>query len=46
MTKNLIIYGSCVSRDIFNLEENSDFSLLEYYARSSMASLCSAAYAN
>lgn len=46
MTKNLIIYGSCVSRDIFNLEETSDFSLLEYYARSSMASLCSAAYIN
>lgn len=46
MTKNLIIYGSCVSRDIFNLEENSDFNLLEYYARSSMASLCSEAYAN
>jgi len=46
VTKNLIIYGSCVSRDIFNLEENSDFNLLEYYARSSMASLCSEAYAN
>jgi hypothetical protein len=46
VTKNLIIYGSCVSRDIFNLEETSDFSLLEYYARSSMASLCSVAYMN
>ncbi|MDD2123137.1 DUF6270 domain-containing protein [Pseudomonas monteilii] len=46
MTKNLIIYGSCVSRDIFNLEESRDFNLLEYYARSSMASLCSEAYEN
>ncbi|WP_200627017.1 DUF6270 domain-containing protein [Pseudomonas sp. LAM2023] len=46
MIKNLIIYGSCVSRDIFNLEAIDDFKLLEYYARCSMASLCSAAYAN
>jgi len=46
VTKNLIIYGSCVSRDIFNLEESRDFNLLEYYARSSMASLCSDAYDN
>jgi len=46
VTKNLIIYGSCVSRDIFNLEESRDFNLLEYYARSSMASLCSVGYEN
>ncbi|MGN8249259.1 DUF6270 domain-containing protein [Pseudomonas sp. SMV7] len=46
MVKNLIIYGSCVSRDIFNLEESRTFKLTDYFARSSMASLCSAAYAN
>lgn len=46
MIKNLLIYGSCVSRDIFNLEESRDFKLVDYYARSSMASLCSDAYEN
>ncbi|MFG0851055.1 DUF6270 domain-containing protein [Pseudomonas sp. FYR_2] len=46
MIKNLLIYGSCVSRDIFNLEESRDFKLVDYYARSSMASLCSDAYDN
>ncbi|MGT3070937.1 DUF6270 domain-containing protein [Pseudomonas putida] len=46
MIKNLLIYGSCVSRDIFNLEESRDFKLTDYYARSSMASLCSEAYEN
>lgn len=46
MIKNLIIYGSCVSRDIFNLEESRTFKLNDYFARSSMASLCSAAYTN
>lgn len=46
MIKNLLIYGSCVSRDIFNLEESRDFKLTDYYARSSMASLCSEAYKN
>lgn len=46
MIKNLIIYGSCVSRDIFNLEESRAFKLTDYFARSSMASLCSAAYTN
>ncbi|WP_258911407.1 DUF6270 domain-containing protein [Pseudomonas putida] len=46
MIKNLLIYGSCVSRDIFNLEESRNFKLTDYYARSSMASLCSEAYEN
>ncbi|HHJ1299046.1 MULTISPECIES: DUF6270 domain-containing protein [Pseudomonas] len=46
MIKNLLIYGSCVSRDIFNLEESRDFKLTDYYARSSMASLSSEAYEN
>jgi len=44
--KNLIIYGSCVSRDIFNLEESRTFKLTDYFARSSMASLCSGPYKN
>ncbi len=46
MIKNLIIYGSCVSRDIFNLEESRTFKLTDYFARSSMGSLCSAKYEN
>ncbi|MFJ7812356.1 DUF6270 domain-containing protein [Pseudomonas asiatica] len=46
MIKNLMIYGSCVSRDIFNLEDSRVFKLTDYFARSSMASLCSAAYEN
>ncbi len=44
--KNLFIYGSCVSRDIFNLEESRSFKISDYFARSSMASLCSAPYKN
>ncbi|MGE8463281.1 MAG: DUF6270 domain-containing protein [Pseudomonas capeferrum] len=46
MIKNLIIYGSCVSRDIFNLEESRNFKITDYFARSSMATLCSTAYEN
>lgn len=46
MIKNLTIYGSCVSRDIFNLEESQSFKLTDYFARSSMASLCSSSYEN
>ncbi|MFP3861933.1 DUF6270 domain-containing protein [Pseudomonas capeferrum] len=46
MIKNLLIYGSCVSRDIFNLEESRNFKLTDYFARSSMATLCSAPYEN
>lgn len=46
MTKNLTIYGSCVSRDIFNLEDSRSFKLTDYFARSSMASLSSAPYEN
>lgn len=42
----LFIYGSCVSRDIFNLEESRGFNLCTYFARSSMAALCSGAYHN
>ena len=46
MLKNLMIYGSCVSTDIFNLEENRNFKSTAYFARSSMASLCSGPYEN
>ena len=46
MIKNLLIYGSCVSRDIFNLEHSRVFKLTDYFARSSMASLSSSPYAN
>lgn len=46
MIKNLTIYGSCVSRDIFNLEDSRSFKLTDYFARSSMASLSSASYEN
>ncbi|MNM50584.1 hypothetical protein D3C81_616280 [compost metagenome] len=46
MIKNVLIYGSCVSRDIFNLKESGAFKLIDYYARSSMASFTSAAYQN
>jgi len=35
--RKILIFGSCVSRDIFNLP--NDFSLADYYARSSFASI-------
>lgn len=35
---NILIFGSCVSRDILNFDENNDISLASYYARSSFAS--------
>lgn len=47
--KSLLISGSCVSRDIFNILEGvkgGDIELLEYFARSSMASaFCESAVA-
>ena len=46
MIRNLLIYGSCVSRDIFNLEESRSFKLTDYFARSSMGSLASPPYSN
>lgn len=46
MIRNLLIYGSCVSRDIFNLEESRSFKLTDYFARSSLGSLASPAYSN
>ena len=35
---NIFIYGSCVSRDIFRLVNNSSFNIVAYIARSSLAS--------
>lgn len=46
MIKNLLIFGSCVSRDIFNIEYGPEFKVVDYYARSSLASLSSEAYEN
>jgi hypothetical protein len=34
----VLIYGSCVSRDLFNLPEAQGYRLVDYYARSSVAS--------
>lgn len=46
MTTNVLIFGSCVSRDIFNLEYSRDFKVSNYYARSSFASLAGKPYEN
>lgn len=35
---NILIFGSCVSRDAFNYEAASNFKLLAYFSRSSMGS--------
>jgi len=35
----ILIYGSCVSRDIFNFYEASSFSVVNYFARSSLISV-------
>lgn len=39
---NLMIFGSCVSRDALEYDENNSINLLDYYSRSSMVSLFSA----
>lgn len=46
LTTNVLIFGSCVSRDIFNLEYSREFKVSSYYARSSFASLAGKAYEN
>ena len=35
----ILIFGSCVSRDIIGFAGNQDFEVVDYYARSSLASL-------
>ncbi|HEG3987895.1 TPA: hypothetical protein SC691_001030 [Campylobacter coli] len=39
--KKIYIFGSYVSRDIFEYDEQKHFELVGYYARSSFASLFS-----
>ena len=35
----ILIFGSCVSRDILNFAQDQQFEIVDYYARSSLASL-------
>lgn len=37
--KRVLIFGSCVSRDIFDYDIRAEFEIVRYYARSSFASL-------
>jgi hypothetical protein len=39
--KRVFIYGSCASRDAFELDINGQFEVIDYYARSSIASALS-----
>ncbi|HEC1792584.1 TPA: hypothetical protein R1734_000897 [Campylobacter lari] len=39
--RKICIFGSCASRDIFEYDEQKNFELIGYYARSSFASLSS-----
>lgn len=41
--KKVLIFGSCVSRDAFEYAEPGQFEIVGYYARSSLASLATAA---
>jgi Family of unknown function (DUF6270)/Heparinase II/III-like protein/Heparinase II/III N-terminus len=36
--RNILIFGSCVSRDTFNFDDAAKFNIINYYARSSFAS--------
>ena len=36
--KRVFIYGSCASRDAFELDIDGQFEVIDYYARSSIAS--------
>ena len=46
MSIRVFIYGSCVSRDIFNFDSEHKFELVDYYARSSLAILPGTPYPN
>lgn len=46
MACEVLIFGSCVSRDIFNFDSAGDFNLVDYYARQSFGSLVSQPYSN
>ena len=41
---NVLIWGGCVSRDIFNIDGGEDFRIVDYYARQSFGSLISGPY--
>lgn len=36
---NIAIFGSCVSRDVFNFDEENKFNIIDCFARSSFASI-------
>ena len=38
---NILIFGSCVSRDVLNFDKENKYKLVNYFARSSIASLYS-----
>ncbi|MBD5164984.1 DUF6270 domain-containing protein [Helicobacter sp.] len=44
MKERVLIFGSCVSRDILNFDTQGDFEIARYFARSSFASLSSEPY--
>lgn len=46
MTCEVLIFGSCVSRGIFNFDSAGNFNLVDYYARQSFGSLVSQPYSN
>lgn len=46
MACEVLIFGSCVSRDIFNIDSAGYFNLVDYYARQSFGSLVGQPYGN
>ncbi|MGK8436046.1 DUF6270 domain-containing protein [Ectopseudomonas hydrolytica] len=46
MACEVLIFGSCVSRDIFNFDSAGNFNLVDYYARQSLGSLVGQPYSN
>lgn len=46
MACEVLIFGSCVSRDIFNFDSAGNFNLVDYYARQSFGSLVGQSYSN
>jgi hypothetical protein len=46
MACEVLIFGSCVSRDIFNFDSAGNFNLVDYYARQSFGSLVGQPYSN
>lgn len=46
MACEVLIFGSCVSRDIFNFDSAGYFNLVDYYARQSLGALVGQPYSN